>query len=128
MAKVLVVDDESNIRDLLATVLCRKGHEVLLADCGTKALEVYHREQPQVAILDLAMPGMSGMAVLQQLRALDFDLPVIILTGVGSDASERRARELGVTDFLQKGFSLHQLGQALARALKQVDARDSPSS
>jgi len=126
MAKVLVVDDESTIRDLLDTVLRRKGHEVLLAEQGSKAMDVYRREHPQIVILDLVMPGVNGMTVLRQLRALDADLPVIVLTGMGDEESEQRARELGVTDFLKKSFSLHQLGQALAKALAQVDARDVP--
>lgn len=126
MAKVLVVDDEPSIRTLLDTILCRKGHEVLLADRGTKALELYHREQPQLAILDFYMPEMDGIAVLERLRALNQNLPVIILTGMGTDASEKRAKELGVIDFLEKGFSLHRLGEALANALKQVEAAQAP--
>lgn len=89
MAKILVVDDEISIRTLLDTILKRKGHEILLADRGTTALEVYHREQPEVVILDLFMPGMNGIVVLEQLRTMAPQLPVIILTGMGNDAPER---------------------------------------
>lgn len=120
MAKILVVDDELNIRDLLHTVLSRKGYEVLLADRGSKALEMYRREKPHIAILDLLMPGMNGIAVLEEIRKRDPILPVIILTGVGNEALEKRARELGIIEFLEKSFSLHQLGQALSTALKRV--------
>lgn len=120
MTKVLIVDDEENIRDLLHAVLSRKGYCVLLADRGSKALEIYHREKPQVAILDLLMPGMNGIAVLEQIRKLDTAMPVIVLTGLTGEGIERRARELGVTDFLEKSFSLHQLGQALNKALTQM--------
>lgn len=128
MAKILVVDDEISIRTLLDAILKRKGHEILLADRGTTALEVYHREQPEVVILDLFMPGMNGIVVLEQLRAMAPQLPVIILTGMGNDAPERRARELGVTEFLVKGISLHRLGEALAKALKPADARAATGS
>lgn len=93
---------------------------MLLADRGSKALEIYHREKPQVAILDLLMPGMNGIAVLEQIRKLDTAMPVIVLTGLTGEGIERRARELGVTDFLEKSFSLHQLGQALNKALTQM--------
>ncbi len=120
MAKILVIDDEKSIRDLLGTLLSRKGHAVVLAAHGAQALDLYRRESPQVVLLDLFMPGMDGIAVLEQLRALDRTVPVVILTGMGSTASETRAKELGVTAFLEKGFSLHLLGEAMAKALESV--------
>jgi DNA-binding NtrC family response regulator len=127
MARILVVDDEQSIRDLLDTILRRRGHDVLLADHGQKALELFQRERPHVVILDLHMPGMNGIAALKQLRTIDAQTPVIILTGVGTEAMEQQARTLGVTDFLQKGFSLHALGSALDRALKQANPATSSS-
>jgi two-component system C4-dicarboxylate transport response regulator DctD len=78
-------------------------------------------------ILDLHMPGMNGIAALKQFRTIDAQTPVIILTGVGTEAMEQQARTLGVTDFLQKGFSLHALGSALDRALKQATPATSSS-
>jgi DNA-binding response OmpR family regulator len=116
----LVVDDELNIRDLLNVVLSRKGYQVLLADRGSKALELFHREKPHIAILDLLMPGMNGMTVLEEIRKHDKVLPVIVLTGLKNENVEERARELGVVDFLEKSFSLHQLGQALNRAMETI--------
>lgn len=127
MARILVVDDEQSIRDLLDTILRRRGHDVLLADQGQKALELFQRERPHVVILDLHMPGMNGIAALTQFRTIDAQTPVIILTGVGTEAMEQQARTLGVTDFLQKGFSLHALGSALDRALKQANPTASAS-
>ncbi len=127
MARILVVDDEQSIRDLLDTILRRRGHDVLLADQGQKALELFQRERPHVVILDLHMPGMNGIAALNQFRTIDAQTPVIILTGVGTEAMEQQARTLGVTDFLQKGFSLHALGSALDRALKQANPTASAS-
>ncbi len=127
MARILVVDDEQSIRDLLDTILRRRGHEVLLADQGQKALELFQRERPHVVILDLHMPGMNGIVALKQFRTIDAQTPVIILTGVGTEAMEQQARTLGVTDFLQKGFSLHALGSALDRALKHANPATSSS-
>ncbi len=121
MARILVVDDEQSIRDLLDTILRRRGHEVLLAHDGRKALDLFRRERPHVVILDLSMPGMNGIAVLEQIRACDALTPVIILTGFGTEAMEQQARTLGVMDFLKKGFSLHALGCALDRALRPVN-------
>ncbi len=119
MARILVVDDEETIRDLLHTVLRRLGHEVLLADRGQQGIEVFRRERPQITILDLSMPDLNGIAVLKEVRTVDPQASVIILTGTGTEALERQARELGVSDFLAKGFSLHALGQALKRVLSQ---------
>ena len=117
MARILVIDDEPSIRDLLDTVLRRKGHEVALAEDGLKGLKLFQRERPHVTILDLKMPELNGLAVLREIRTLDPHAPVIILTGFGTEAEERQARELGVAQFLEKGFSLHTLGAALNRIL-----------
>ena len=115
MAKILVIDDEEGIRNLLDTLLERKGYDVVLADSGQKGLEVFRRARPDVVVLDLKMPGMGGLAVLQQIRHLNPKQPVIILTGAGNPESEQQVRELGVTEYVEKQFSLHLLGDALNR-------------
>src|ERR1700704_6112526 len=97
MAKILVIDDEQGIRDLLDTLLRRKGYDVVLAESGRKGLELFRRERPDVVVLDLKMPGMDGLAVLQQVRSLDPALPVIILTGAGTPETEQQVRAMGVT-------------------------------
>jgi two-component system, chemotaxis family, chemotaxis protein CheY len=118
MAKILVIDDEQGIRHLLDTLLSRKGYDVVLADGGAKGLEIFRRERPDVVVLDLKMPEMDGITVLQQIRSLNSDQPVIILTGAGTPEREQQVRALGVTEFVEKEFSLHRLGDALKRLLK----------
>ena len=120
MTKILVIDDDPGILDLLDTVLRRKGHEVVLAERGHKGVQLFQQERPHVTILDLKMPDMDGLAVLREIRTLDPHAPVIILTGFGTEERERQAREMGVTEFLKKGFSLHFLGAALDRAMTQM--------
>jgi CheY-like chemotaxis protein len=115
MAKILVIDDEEGIRNLLDTLLERKGYDVILADSGEKGLEVFRRARPDVVVLDLKMPGMDGLTVLQQIHQLNPKQPVIILTGAGNPESERQVRELGVTEYVEKQFSLPLLGDALNR-------------
>ena len=117
MAKILVIDDEPSIRDLLDTLLSRKGYDVILTDSGQKGLEVFRRARPDVVVLDLKMPGMDGLTVLQQVRSLNPQQPVIILTGVGTPEAEQQVRALGVTEFVEKAFSLHLLGDSLKRLL-----------
>ena len=120
MAKILVIDDEVGIRNLLDTLLHRKGYDVVLADNGQKGLAVFRRERPDVVVLDLKMPGMDGFTVLQQVRSLNPQQPVIILTGAGTPEIEQQVRALGVTEFVEKEFSMHYLGDALNRLLTKA--------
>lgn len=124
MATILAVDDDAKIRGLLATLLTRKGHHVLTANHGQKGLDLFRRERPQVTILDFEMPEMDGLAVLREIRVIDPQAPVIMLTGAGTEERETRARALGVTDFLAKGFSLHELGAALNRVLPSPEGNE----
>jgi DNA-binding response OmpR family regulator len=117
MAKILVVDDEPGIRNLLDTLLRRKGYDVVLAESGQKGLDLFRRERPDVIVLDLKMPGMDGLSVLQQVRSLDSKKPVIVLTGAGTAETEQKVRALGVTEYVEKEFSLHLLGDSLKRLL-----------
>ncbi len=117
MARILVVDDEPSIRDLLHTVLTRRGHEVITAATGRTGVARFREDRPNVTILDLTLPDFSGFDVLKQIRVIDEAAPVIILTGIGTDEHEAKAREFGATDFLRKGFSLHALGESLKKAL-----------
>ena len=122
MAKILVIDDEQGIRNLLDTLLSRKGYDVVLADSGRKGLELFRRERPDVVVLDLKMPEMDGLTVLQQIHSLEPGKPVIILTGAGTAEAEHQVRALGVTEYVEKEFSLHLLGDSLKRLLNHPDA------
>src|SRR2546422_7748950 len=102
MATILVVDDERVFCDLLKTVLGSNGHEVFTAYNGREALDLFSQHRPQVTLLDLRMPEMNGIEVLRQIRTIDASAAVMILTAWGSDALEKQARQLGVTDFLSK--------------------------
>ena len=119
MARILVVDDEESIRELLCTVLSRKGHDVLLADGGRKGLDLFRKRHPALTILDLHMPDLTGIDVLKSIRAQNPAAEVIILTGYGTEEAVAMARTLGVKDILTKEFSLHELGAAIKRALPE---------
>lgn len=119
MAKILAVDDEQMFCDLLRTALGHHGHEVIAVTNGADALEQFKRHRPHMTLLDLIMPGMSGIEVLKQIRAIDPNASVIVLTGARTDELEDRARELGVTDFLRKGLSLKSLMGTLDRVFAQ---------
>ena len=106
MATILVVDDERVFCDLLKTVLGSNGHEVFTAYNGREALNLFSQHRPQFTLLDLRMPEMNGIEVLRQIRTIDASAAVMILTAWGSDALEKQARQLGVTDFLSKTLAL----------------------
>lgn len=117
MATILVVDDELVFCELLKTLLKSHGHEVLTANDGRQALEVFKQHRPQFTMLDLRMPEMDGLEVLKQIRAIDTKAAVMILTAWGTDALELQARRLGVTDFLSKSLSLDTIVASLQRGL-----------
>jgi two-component system nitrogen regulation response regulator NtrX len=117
LGKILVIDDEPAIRDLLGTLLNRKGYDVVLADGGRKGLELYRRERPDVIVLDVNMPEMDGIAVLKQIRSVDLIQPVIILTGAVTPKTEQQVRALSVSEIIKKEFPLDLLGDALKRIL-----------
>lgn len=98
MATIFVIEDEEGIRDLLDLLLRRKRYDGPVAERGQKSLELFRREYPDVVVLDLKMPGMDGLAVLQQVRSLNPSQPVIILTWAGTAETEQQVRALGVTE------------------------------
>lgn len=121
MANILAVDDDEKIRELLHVMLRRKGHHVITASGGQKGIDLFRRERPHVTILDFEMPDMDGLAVLREIRAVDPQAPVIMLTGAGTEERKQQACALGVTEFLAKGFSLHELGAALNLVLRPAE-------
>ena len=120
MAKLLVIDDEPSILDLIDEVLHRKGHDVVLAMDGRTGLKLFREEHPHVTILDFNMPDVGGLAVLREIRRLDPNAVVIILTGFGTEEREQQARQLGAAEFLDKNLVLHTLGATLDRVLTQI--------
>lgn len=129
MAKVLVIEDEANVRTLTEMHLKRLGYEVLLADNGWKGLDLYRREHPDVIVLDLIMPGMDGIEVLRQIRSVDLHQRVIVVTADSRPKTEWEVRALGVSEFLVKGSLVHALGDTLKRLLKTpTPVMDTPAA
>jgi DNA-binding response OmpR family regulator len=117
VAKILVIDDEQNIRVLLDMLLRAGGYDVLSADNGWEGLELYCREHPDVILLDWRMPGLDGVTVLRQIRTVDLKQPVIVLTGDSSPETERQVRALG-GEFFVKGFALSVLTDMIAHLVE----------
>jgi len=123
LTKILVVDDEPEIRSLLGAVLQSKGFEVVTAGDGAAALEQVQREHPTVILMDLSMPRMSGMDALPEIKRLDPEVPVIICTAHTDLATAVRAMKLGAYDYLTKPFDVELLALTLQRAVERNQLR-----
>ena len=106
--KILIVDDEPNIVAAIEFLLQRGGHEVLVARDGEKALEIIGGRVPDLVILDIMMPELSGFEVLEALRRDETTaaLPVVVLTARGDEADARRGMALGAKRFMNKPFDV----------------------
>ncbi len=116
-ARVLVVDDESSIRELLAKTLALAEYEVDTAPDGRAALERLRLGHYDLLIADLKMPGMDGLTLIREAKRLKADMPVIIITGFSTESSAIEAVNLGVAGYLTKPFRVPQVLAAAARAL-----------
>jgi excisionase family DNA binding protein len=115
--RVLVVDDESSIRDLLSKTLALAEYDVDVAPDGRSALERMRLYPYDLLIVDLKMPGIDGLAVIREAKRYKADMPVIIITGFSSESSAIDAVNLGVAGYLTKPFRVPQVLAAAAKAL-----------
>jgi len=115
--RILVVDDEASIRDLLSKTLALAEYEVDVAPDGRSALERMRVYPYDLLIADLKMPGMDGLAVIREAKRYKSDLPVIIITGFSTESSAIEAVNLGVAGYLTKPFRVPQVLAAAAKAL-----------
>jgi CheY-like chemotaxis protein len=119
--KVLVVDDDPVIAKSFDRVLSGKGYAVITARDGSEALRKLHDEKYDVVFTDIKMPGMSGIEVAEKIRATQPWLPVVIVTGYGTDENEARAEAAGVSGFLRKPLSPEMIAGSAAKALLERD-------
>ncbi len=115
--RILVVDDEASIRELLSKTLALAEYEVHVAPDGPSALERLRLAPYDLLITDLKMPGMDGLTLIREARRLKPDLPVIIITGYSTEASAIEAINLGVSGYLTKPFRVPRVLAAAAKAL-----------
>jgi OmpR family response regulator RpaB len=106
--KILVADDEANIRRILETRLSMQGHEVLAASNGAEALELFRGSEPDLVVLDVMMPELDGFAVVERIRAQS-EVPIILLTALGDVADRITGLQLGADDYMVKPFSPKEL-------------------
>ena len=116
-ARILVVDDEASIRDLLAKTLALAEYDVDTASDAATALNRIRASEYDLLIADLRMPGMDGLALVRQVKGIRAELPVIIITGFSTETSAIEAVNLGVAGYLRKPFRVPEVLAAAAKAL-----------
>ena len=116
-ARVLVVDDEKSMRDLLAITLQKAGYEVTLAEGGAAAIEAIRRDPFDAIITDLRMPKVDGLQVLRSAKEQSPDTAVIMVTAMASTETAVEAMKLGAYDYITKPFKVDELQLTIQRAL-----------
>jgi len=123
--RVLLVDDEANVRKALSTTLSKLGYDIKEAASGDEALVQIESFRPEVVLLDLRMPVMDGMETLRRMKQLDGNQPkVVMMTAYGSASDVMEAMRLGAFDYIQKPFDLASVKQVVANALLHPENED----
>jgi two-component system alkaline phosphatase synthesis response regulator PhoP len=123
VAKILIVDDEPEIVRGLVDNLRFEGYQTVTASDGAQALEVAKLEAPDLILLDLMLPRVSGWDVCRALRERGIDVPVIMLTARGAEVDRVRGLELGADDYIAKPFSLRELLARVRAVLRRPGPR-----
>jgi CheY-like chemotaxis protein len=111
--RILIVDDEVRVAELLAESVRMQGYEAIVASSGTEGLALLEQRHPEAVFLDIVMPQMNGIEVLRRIRETNRNLPVIVITGHASPEQIDEARRLGITECIEKPFVLKQISEAL---------------
>jgi two-component system KDP operon response regulator KdpE len=118
-ARILVVDDEAPIRRWLKVNLETRGYAVDTAETGGQGIMAFENQRPDLLILDLLMPGMGGIEVVQKLRAVS-TLPIIVLSAIGEEAQKVHALESGADDYMTKPFGMEELFARIRSLLRRA--------
>ena len=123
-ARILVVDDEAEIRRSVRMILEYEGHDVQEASSGPEALALVQREPPDLVFLDIKMPGMDGLEVLQKMREVNEALPIVIISGHATVSTAVEATKLGAFDFIEKPLSSERVLVTIRNVLDQSRLAD----
>ena len=127
LGRILVVDDEAPVRDVLTEYFGTEGYTVESAASGAEALSVIRGGQADLVLLDVRMPGLDGLQVLRKIREFTDDVPVIMVTANEDVALAREMLKLGAFDYVAKPFDFDYLDRAVAAALARVGERSGAS-
>lgn len=118
MPRILVVEDEINLREPLVYLLQKEGYDVLEAGDGNEAIELFHSHAPDLILLDLMLPGLSGNEVCRQVR-IESEVPIIMLTAKDAEIDKVVGLELGADDYVTKPYSTRELLARMRAVLRR---------
>lgn len=116
--KILLIDDEPDLLELIKEILEREGYQIFCASNGAAGILLNEQENPDLIVLDLRMPDMDGIETLQHIRKTDDQVIVVILTGYGCPDTIRDAVDLNVSEYLSKPFENEELVSVISKALE----------
>src|SRR5712692_2326280 len=119
--RILLVEDEHSLRQVMKFQLCEAGYETMLAENGLQGYELFTEHQPDLVITDLAMPEMDGLELIRRIKAISPEAPVILITAHGEVQTAVAAMKLGAEDYLTKPINWDELSILIERALKVKD-------
>lgn len=125
--RILVVEDEESYRDALATSLGREGYEVQLAADGIEGLRFFTDSPPDIVLLDVMLPGVSGVEVCRRMQSLQPAIPIIMLTALDTEVDVVLGLENGAADYLTKPYRLRELIARIQAVLRRVTAQALPT-
>jgi len=120
--KILVIDDEKPTLSMFRLFLDAYGYRVYTAENGKEGLEIFRKEKPAIVLTDIKMPGIDGLAVLQQIKEIAPKTAVIVITGHGDTELAEQAAALHAVDFIHKPIKKEALDAALEKAKKKLAA------
>ncbi len=126
--KVLIAEDDRNIRRGLEEILQDEGYETVAAEDGTQALDLYRREAPDFICLDIMMPGADGYEVCREIRRADPDVPIIFITAKSEEVDKVLGLELGADDFILKPFGIREVLARIRAVTRRSMARGRPAA
>lgn len=116
---ILVIDDEEDLCWALAKALSREGYEVRTATGGAEGLALFRSEGADLVLLDIRMPGMNGLEVLERLRETDPEVPVLVMTGYSTMEVALKALERGATGYVTKPLNIAEIRETVRRVLSR---------
>lgn len=128
MKKILIIEDEGNIRELVTYNLKANGYETLEAEDGITGITLAYKEKPDLILLDIMLPGKDGYEICRELRSEDINIPIIMLTAKSEEVDKVLGLEFGADDYIAKPFGIRELLARIKAVLRRYDSSDKSSS
>lgn len=117
MAKLLIIDDDKDTTVYLKGFFKTRGCQVMASFTGEDGLTSFEKDKPDVVLLDIKLPGITGLEVLKHIRTKDKQTPVVMFTALGNDLTRKEAQDLGATNYIVKPFNMLELEGVVAKLI-----------